>query len=650
MSNRMLVLVVLFGMVVIGGIIGLAILPGLEEGHPSELKKFSSVDELRTYLKEHEQQYRDYYPYPPSVMEDSGVRQTGTAVKSVPLSTPLINQAVDYSTTNVQVEGVDEADFVKNDGKYIYILSSGTLVIVDAYPADKVKIVSTTPVDGQPAEMFIQGDRLVVFSTLQDEQFVYPRESAVPVPVWRPVTRAYIYSLGDRTSPVLVKNMSLSGNYYDSRLIGDQVYAITRESVQWIRDLPVVPQVAGGEGMVRTPDIYYFNIPEAYYQYHTISSFAMHGTGQVEAETFLLGQATTLYVSPDALYMAYRMSPPVYQAGEGPSPLVMTEQDMYTQERTLIHKFTIEGGRVQYAATGEVGGELLNQFSMDEYDSHLRVATTIEGWGQKGSYLYNNVYILDAGMKTVGTLEFIAPEERIYSTRFIGEKLYMVTFKRVDPFFVIDLSDPEHPGILGKLKIPGFSDYLHPYDSDHIIGIGKQTEENQWGGISTGGLKIALFDVTDVNNPLLIDQVEIGEAGTDSEALQDHKAFLFDKGKNLLVIPVREVEKIALAGGKYPSYTQKIWQGAYVFNVRPDSGFTLSGRVTHDSDDSAGYYWGSPSAVTRSLFMDDVLYTLSSQELIASNLNDLTKTIRIIPLPFSGAGYPYPLPMKGSSQ
>jgi inhibitor of cysteine peptidase len=143
-----------------------------------------------------------------------------------------------------------------------------------------------------------------------------------------------------------------------------------------------------------------------------------------------------------------------------------------------------------------------------------------------------------------------------------------------------------------------------------------------------------------------VDQVEIGEAGTDSEALQDHKAFLFDKEKNLLVIPVREVKKIPLIGGKYPSYTQKIWQGAYVFGVSPSTGFTMRGTVTHDINDSPAYYWGSPSAVTRSLYMDDVLYTLSSQTLIASDLNNLNTTLKTLSLPHSVEDYPYPYPVK----
>jgi uncharacterized secreted protein with C-terminal beta-propeller domain len=280
---------------------------------------------------------------------------------------------------------------------------------------------------------------------------------------------------------------------------------------------------------------------------------------------------------------------------------------------------------------------------MDESGGNLRVATTVQGYGTSGSYEYNNVFVLDTGMKTVGSLKYIAPDEKIYSTRFLGNRLYMVTFKRIDPLFVIDLSDPSNPGILGKLKIPGYSDYLHPYDGTHIIGIGKETVSNDWGGVSTSGLKLALFDVSDVNHPTEVDHVEIGDAGSDSEALRDHKAFLFSKEKDLLVIPVRAVQKVPLKGD-YAPYTQKIWQGAYAFSVSPSKGFTLRGTVTHSDEDTSGYYWGSRDAVKRSLYIGDVLYTLSSSEIIATSLATMSP-IREIPLPFAGYGYQYAVPM-----
>jgi len=362
----------------------------------------------------------------------------------------------------------------------------------------------------------------------------------------------------------------------------------------------------------------------------------------LSAESYLLGYTSTLYVSQDNIYMAFQKpvaTPEMPVAGKTLVTSAIRQQS--TEETTAIYRFAIAGGQVRFTAGGEVPGHLLNQFSMDESGGDLRVATTVEGYGNGGPYEYNNVFVLDRGMKTVGSLKYIAPGEKIYSTRFLGDRLYMVTFRRIDPLFVVDLSDPTNPGILGKLKIPGYSDYLHPYDATHIIGLGKETGTNDWGGVSTSGLKLALFDVSDVNHPTEVDHVEIGDAGSDSEALRDHKAFLFSREKNLLVIPVREVQDIPLKG-MYSTSSQKVWQGAYAFSVSPSAGFTLRGRITHSDDDSSGYYWGSGDAVKRSLYIGDVLYTLSSDEIIATSLATMNP-VREIPLPYGGNAYPVPM-------
>jgi uncharacterized secreted protein with C-terminal beta-propeller domain len=381
------------------------------------------------------------------------------------------------------------------------------------------------------------------------------------------------------------------------------------------------------------PPIYYFDAP--YYGsfvYNTISSFNVKDDRTPEAETFLSGYSTTLYVSTGNLFIAYQKQI-TYPRWGVIHPLATEESRDDPREGTIIHRFGISRGEVDYQATGDVPGHLLNQFSMDEDGGNLRVATTVEGWNQKGSYQFNNVYVLDGEMKTIGKLEYIAPDERIYSTRFIGDRLYMVTFKRIDPFFVIDLSDPEKPGILGELKIPGYSDYLHPYDEDHIIGLGKETEGNEWGGVSVAGLKLALFDVSDVSNPKLVDKVEIGEAGTDSEALRDHKAFLFDKEKNLLVIPVSEVTKVPTREGKVSPYIPGYWQGAYVFAVTPESGFVLKGKVTHGDDTEPYTSWYSSDTVLRSLYIGDVLCTISSKSVVMSDLDNPEETLNQVRLP-----------------
>jgi inhibitor of cysteine peptidase len=640
MEKRSLIILSIIAVGIIAAIIGY----GFMQEQPAStgeggLKQFASAAEVRAYLAARAPSYGENTYYRTMI---GSVPQAvdGVAEKSAAPSLPTLGgtgDAVDHSTTNVQVEGVDEADIVKNDGKYVYVISGGRLAIVDAYPGEKAKILSETPVNGTPSEMFLSGDRLVVFATGNPNPVMYKSyASGMVMPrYYQPEAHAYVYSVKDRSAPVLVRDITLPGNYYDARMIGDRVYVITNENVYSYADDIPMPVVRDNLGKVLEPKVSYFDHPFDSYMFTTLSSFSIADDNSLSAEAYLLGYATTLYVSEDNIYMAFRKPVAV------PVEPVLRESDavsavrrMPTQELTSIYKFAISNGKIRYVAAGEVEGHLLNQFSMDESGGNLRAATTVQGYGNSGSYEYNNVFVLDPGMKTVGSLKYIAPDEKIYSTRFMGDRLYMVTFKRIDPLFVIDLSDPANPGILGKLKIPGYSDYLHPYDKNHLIGVGKETEANQWGGVSTSGLKIALFDVSDVNHPTEVGHVEIGEAGSDSEALRDHKAFLFSKEKNLLVIPVREVQKIPLEG-KYSSYTQKIWQGAYVFGVSPDDGFSLRGKVTHSDEDSSGYYWGSQDAVKRSLYIGNTLYTLSGSEMIVTNLADMNR-LREVPLPVGG--------------
>jgi uncharacterized secreted protein with C-terminal beta-propeller domain len=230
----------------------------------------------------------------------------------------------------------------------------------------------------------------------------------------------------------------------------------------------------------------------------------------------------------------------------------------------------------------------------------------------------------------------------------MGERGYLVTFKQVDPLFVIDLSDPNNPRELGYLKVTGYSDYLHPYDETHIIGIGKETTDAgtfAW----YQGVKISLFDVSDVSNPQEIDKLEIGDRGSDSPVLWDHKAFLFDRARNLLVMPilVAEVDQSQYPEG-VPSwaYGEPVWQGAYVFDISVDEGLQIRGRITHIDDlselEEGYYYYYSPFAVERSLYIGDVLYTISQAKIQMNSLDDLAY-INEVELPYTDwTPYDYP--------
>jgi uncharacterized secreted protein with C-terminal beta-propeller domain len=373
----------------------------------------------------------------------------------------------------------------------------------------------------------------------------------------------------------------------------------------------------------------------------------------------VVGSAQNVYASTDNIYLADSIWE--YATIEDDNSIIPAEvgiliksiyfPDWKTTQKTAISKFHLDDGKISFAGAGIVPGNILNQFSMDEHKSNFRIATTVENHGnfEIGSSTENrstnNVYVLDKDMKVVGSLEGIAPDEKIYSVRFMGDKGYMVTFKYVDPLFVMDLSDATNPKILGKLKIPGYSDYLHPIDETHLLGIGKDANEledaekvHSQGAIyytAIKGIKMAIFDVSDVSNPIELAKYTIGDRGTESEALTNHKAILFDKEKELLVLPVTIVENKTGTADYYGQ--EQTFQGAVVMNVSLTDGFSQRGKITHVSSEEEakrGYYYDSTSIIRRSLFMDDVLYTISDKMIKANNLSDLT-SISEVNFPYS---------------
>jgi uncharacterized secreted protein with C-terminal beta-propeller domain len=291
-------------------------------------------------------------------------------------------------------------------------------------------------------------------------------------------------------------------------------------------------------------------------------------------------------------------------------------------KKTPIHRFAIGGGEIEYAACGEVRGTVLNRYSMDEHEGYFRIATTAGAlWGVGENLASNNVYVLDLELQVVGALEGLAPGERIYSARFMGDRCYLVTFKKVDPLFVIDLKEPSAPRVLGELKIPGYSDYLHPYDETHLIGIGKETIEAEEGDFAWyQGVKVSLFDVSVPEKPKELWKYVIGDRGTYSPALRDPKALLFDRNKNLLVLPIKlaEIDQTEYPEGVPPyAHGEYVWEGVYVFHVSMSQGLILRGRVAHSETLEPEH------AIKRSFYIGEVLYTVSSAMLKMNSLADL---------------------------
>jgi hypothetical protein len=280
---------------------------------------------------------------------------------------------------------------------------------------------------------------------------------------------------------------------------------------------------------------------------------------------------------------------------------------------------------------------------MDEYNGYFRLATNSWTTGTQ----QNNVYVLNMSLGIVGSLENLATGENLHSARFMGDKCYLVTFKKTDPLFAIDLSEPTSPKVLGSLKIPGYSDYLHPYDETHLIGVGKETVEASEGDFAWyQGVKLSLFDVSNVNEPKQLSKYVIGDRGTDSPVLSEPKAFLFDKSRNLLVIPVdlAEIDKTVVKPGP-DAYGTKVWQGVYVFRLTLNEGFVLKGNVTqiekgdivdvygnihHYTSEIDTWIWlNSDYWISRALYIGNTLYTVSNARVQLNNLENMALIAKV---------------------
>ncbi|HBV88550.1 MAG TPA: hypothetical protein DEF42_18360 [Desulfosporosinus sp.] len=630
--------------------------------------------------------------YATDVMLGAVNKSVQTAEASAPPSSNYdMAGSSDHSTTNLQVEGVDEADIIKNDGQYIYQVNNQELIVTQAYPADQMKVISCIVFkEGEftPQELYVDDHYLVVIGNTSysetsnpDTPKVQPQAQDVSQvqiypPVWaRFASKAIIYDLADKTNLKQLREVELDGDYVSSRKIGSNLYIIANKYLDTYRIMeqgaePLLPSYCdtAGKGDYKTidyKDIRYF--PQSIEaNYLLIAALDLDQRDKEMQVAAYLGSGQAIYASASNLYVAVTQYQQVHQPNpdlpspessakaqsassnsSNSSPTIAPKKIIPSSFKitTALYKFGLAQGETTYKAKGEVPGTILNQFAMDEDKDYLRIATTTgQIWRTDELTSKNNVYVLDENLQLTGKIEDIAPGEKIYSVRFIGDRGYLVTFKNVDPFFVLDLKDPAAPTILGALKIPGYSDYLHPYDENHIIGFGKETIElsqNTGQGILPGepggstafyqGLKLAVFDVTDVAHPVEKFKTTIGDRGTDSEVLRNHKALLFDKERGILSFPVTLME-VANPGGNtsrngFPDYGQFTYQGAYVYHFDLVNGFTLRGKITHlkkeDILKSGQYYLNSSKAIGRIIFIKDTFYTLSKAMIKANDLTSL---------------------------
>jgi uncharacterized secreted protein with C-terminal beta-propeller domain len=562
----------------------------------SLLETFTSKEEVKEFLTS-SSGTTNPFPY----FGRADVNVFGSVLGPEAASTaPSTEFKFDYSSTNVQVTGVDELDVAKADDQgYMYVVTGDTVMIVKAYPPENAGILSRISLNGSyPIGIFVWGNRLAVLGS----RYVLPYRGDYGYFVADIRTYINVYDIEDRTKPTLLREFTLTGSYFNSRMVGDYAYFVISQPACIVDDSVPLPTITTEDQTreIAPTDIHYFNGSAYYYQYTTFIAMNMQNTTEAPVYlTLMLGSSSNMYVSLNNIYIT---APEAY-------------------DNTTIHRIQIRGSNLTYEAKGYVPGRELNQFSMDEYADHFRIVTTT--WSNYTRQ--TNVYALDMNLSTVGMLEGLAVGENFHSSRFMGERCYLVTFETTDPLFVINLTEPAAPSVLGELKIPGYSDYLHPFDETHLIGVGKETVEAEGGFFAWyQGIKISLFDVSNVTDPKQMANYTIGDRGSDSPILHDHKAFLFDKSRSLLAIPVlvAEIDESQYPGG-VPSnaYGQPVWQGVQVFNVTLEHGFQLRGAITHLDDDTSigetSYY------VKRSLYIENVFYTVSDRKIVLNDLDSL---------------------------
>ena len=574
----------------------------IDEKAEENLIAFNSKEELIQVLKDTAEKYNNiqgnYFDFDEAVIaEDSA---TINSVMKAPESDFSGAENKQYSKTNIQEENVDEADIIKTNGKYIYYLNqSKRILYIFEDKEDKINLYL------DDKYIIVVGSSMINQKTLNSDKFNYE--------VYTNITNVLIY---DINSYELLRKVETEGNIVSSRKIGSSIYLVTNKYISFYdfdenNVLPIYKDsnISGDYLELPISKVRCFaNFAEdSECNYMIITSFNLDDMKSDVNINSYLGAGNEIYCSTENLYVTKTVSKyigPTISGEEAIGGVMISYEPSNYEINTSIHKFKIEDGNIKYIATGKVPGSLLNQFSMGEYDGYFRITTTNYESG-------NNIYVLDESLNEIGKLEGLASGEKIYSTRFMGDKAYVVTYKTVDPLFVIDLSNPKKPEVLGELKIPGYSSYLHPLSDKYILGFGEDSVEKSylnWEGemeviAYSNGLKMSIFDVSDFSNPKEIHTIKIGARGSYSELLYNHKALLIDVEKGIIAFPATVTEDAGKYNDGTPMYGDVIFNGALVYNFSIENGFNLKGKLSHDKNDN----------VERIIYIDDKYYTVSSK-------------------------------------
>lgn len=558
-----------------------------------------------------------------SIVEDSAMESMNTMAGAGDMgsNTSADKLRGDYGETNVQVEFVDEGDIIKNDGRYLYQIVEGTYGNNDG---EEIQIVDTkdglTKVAGIKGfenirEFYLHEDKIVVIENLwtsyrsgNDIEVSYKEESIEDIAVEdvavndvmisgtyygsTAFSRIHVYDISDRSKPSKIHTFTIKGNYKTSRISDGYLYFFTgydtgrpENKKDYEAYIPMINGTLFGADSLYLPE----NSDAT--SYLMMLSIDMANPTEFTDKMAAVSWGNYYYVSGKNIYVADNQ-----WAGE---------QEGIQCDKTRIMKFSYEKGQIEAVCENVVDGTLLDQFAMDEYKGYFRMITTVQPYklekvvddvsGEEIGYYNweylpesNSVYVLDENLKVAGSIEGLAEEERVYSARFMGDTGYFVTFRQTDPLFSVDFSNPTVPKILGELKISGFSEYLHFYGEDLLLGIGYEADEETG---RTEGIKLSMFDVSDPANVK-----ETNKLVTDydySDALYNHHSVLVSVSKNLI-------------GFMAEQYDNKTVREYAAYSYQTENGFTKRFTVDCSPTEANGhrYYEG------RGTYINDIFYML----------------------------------------
>ena len=635
----------------------------------------------------------------------------------------------EYSGTNNQEEGVDEADFLKTDGYHIYMLNGNLLVIMGVPEFGELTLESNMSVQGYPMQMMLDGDRIVIASSIsywnlptddplrelmsEEVTVSYPGEEEYSYTYTRVqnLVKYTVVDISDRTAPEVERELYIEGNYHTARLVDGTMRSVTHlwTYIEGMRTWVHLPQTywesdsdeermeiwnqsmeetiaanqaiiddltlddfaphiyeVGDDGLFQHPissgdcDEFSASADSAGRGFTTIMTIQMMSEDSEMEVAHITSSWAHVYASQDVMVLA-----------EPANDWWWFWRNFGWDDATNIHVFDIsDPTETTYVASGRVDGTVQDQFSLSEHNGVIRVATTEDAWGrwwletEEWTGPTNNVFTLvamecmipegcdgDSSERVqIGHVGDIAEGERIWSARFMGDRAYLVTFRNIDPLWVIDLTDPTDPEILGELEVPGVSTYIHPVDANTLLTIGIGPGEDGLG-LDWSMTQISLFDVSDPTNPTLSDSLPLSPAyeedGCDewgcgwswsySEATYEHKAFTYWAPEQLLAVPLSTYrytyDEVIIDGRTYTYSGYEFVSTLELIDVDAENG-TLSthGMVNHSefyNEDGLSGWWAGSTSIRRSIFMGDYIYAFSAAGASVHRTDDLEPMVEL---------------------